>query len=128
MPDCSFCLQPESLLHIVAGCNTYLNEGRLTWRHYSAFKFPVEEIQTIQCTKLYVYLPDYLSPYIVTGSNLRPDTVLSITDNILYIIELTVGFETILSYNALRKELKYLPLPSDLATDYKGIKIYKYLH
>ena len=22
--DCSFCLQPESLLHIVAGCNTYL--------------------------------------------------------------------------------------------------------
>ena len=29
--DCSFCLQPESLLHVVAGCKTYLNEGRFTW-------------------------------------------------------------------------------------------------
>ena len=32
-PDCSFCLMPESLLHIVAGCSTYLNEGRYTRRH-----------------------------------------------------------------------------------------------
>ena len=30
-PDCSFCLQPESLLHIVAGCKTYLEQGRYTW-------------------------------------------------------------------------------------------------
>ena len=29
--DCFFCLQPESLLHVVAGCTTYLNEGRFTW-------------------------------------------------------------------------------------------------
>ena len=33
--DCSFCLQPESLLHVVAGCKTYLNEGRFTWRQLS---------------------------------------------------------------------------------------------
>ena len=33
--DCSFCLQPESLLQIVAGCKRYLNEGRYTWRHDS---------------------------------------------------------------------------------------------
>ena len=32
---CAFCLYPESLLHVVAGCNTYLNEGRFTWRHDS---------------------------------------------------------------------------------------------
>ena len=43
-------------------------------------------------------------------------------DNILYIIELTVGFETNLNNNAHRKELKYRPLLSDLATDYKEIK------
>ena len=28
--DCSFCLQPESVLHVVEGCKTYLNEGRFT--------------------------------------------------------------------------------------------------
>ena len=29
-PDCSFCLLPESLLHIVAGCKSYLEDGRYT--------------------------------------------------------------------------------------------------
>ena len=31
--ECTFCLEPETLLHVVAGCKTYLNEGRFTWRH-----------------------------------------------------------------------------------------------
>ena len=33
--ECSFCCEPESLLHVVAGCKTYLCEGRFTWRHDS---------------------------------------------------------------------------------------------
>ena len=36
---CSFCFRPESLLHVVAGCKTYLDEGRFTWRHNSALQF-----------------------------------------------------------------------------------------
>ena len=32
-PDCSFCLQSESLLHVVAGCKSYLEQGRYTRRH-----------------------------------------------------------------------------------------------
>ena len=28
--DCSFCFLPETFLHVVSGCNTYLNEGRYT--------------------------------------------------------------------------------------------------
>ena len=28
--DCSFCLCPESLLHVVSGCKSYLEEGRYT--------------------------------------------------------------------------------------------------
>ena len=37
--DCSFCLQPESILHVVAGCTKYLEEGRYTWRHDSILHF-----------------------------------------------------------------------------------------
>ena len=33
--DCHFCLKPESLLRVVAGCSNYLNEGRYTWWHDS---------------------------------------------------------------------------------------------
>ena len=29
----------ESLLHVVAGCRSYLSEGRFTWRHDSALNF-----------------------------------------------------------------------------------------
>ena len=41
---------------------------------------------------------------------------------LLLLLVLTVGFETNLNNNAHRKELKYRPLLSDLATDYKEIK------
>ena len=44
--DCSFCLQPESLLHIVAGCKTYLNQGRSTWRHNTALRFLAQTFQS----------------------------------------------------------------------------------
>jgi hypothetical protein len=38
--ECSLCLNPESLLHVVAGCKTYLNEGpHFTWRHDSVLNF-----------------------------------------------------------------------------------------
>ena len=37
--DCSSCTQPESLLHVFAGCKAYLDQGRFTWRHNSALTF-----------------------------------------------------------------------------------------
>ena len=32
---CSFCLQSETLQHVVSSCKTYLEKGRYTWRHNS---------------------------------------------------------------------------------------------
>ena len=64
--------------------------------------------------KLYIDLTGYLSPYIITGDNRHLDILFFTADNILYIIELTVGFETNLNINASRKELKYRPLMVDL--------------
>ena len=122
--DCSFCLQPESLLHVVAGCKMYLNDGRCTWRHNSAFKFLAQTLQSIRSAKLYVDLPGYLSPCIITGDRLRPDILFSTAVNILYIIELTVGFETNLNINASHKELKYRPLQVDLDKAYDRIKFF----
>ena len=119
--DCSFCLQSESLLHIVAGCKTYLDQGRFTWRHNSALRFLAQTLQFVNSSKLYVDLPGYLSPCIITGDSLRPDMILSTVDK-LYIIELTVGFETNLANNARRKELKYRSLVTDLSNDYHSIE------
>ena len=120
---CSFCLQPESLLHVVAGCKKCLDEGRYTWWHSSALSFTPQTLQSIKSAKLYADLPGYLSPCSITDGKLCPDIILATTDNVLYIIEFTVGFEANLNNNAHRKELEYRPLLTDLASDYKQLNL-----
>ena len=107
---------------VTAGCKTYLNEGRFTWRHNSALTFLAQTLQSIRSAKLNVDLSGYISPCIITGDKLRPDILLSTADNILYIIELTMGFETNLNINASRKMLKYRPLLVDLDNAYDRIE------
>ena len=121
-PDCSFCLQSESLLHVVAGCKSYLDQGRYTWRHNTVLRFLAQTLPSLQPSKLFVDLPGYLSPSILTGESLRPDMLLSIEDKCLYIIELTVGFETNLERNAERKEIKYRPLLKQFENKYRKTK------
>ena len=105
--DCSFCLQPESLLHIVAGCSKYLNEGRYTWRHNSALHFIANSTKSVPDSVRYADLLGFVSPSVVTGNTLRPDLVLAISNKCLNILELTVGFENNLLSNFSRKKNKY---------------------
>jgi len=72
--------------------------------------------------KLYVDLPGSLSPFIITGDKLRPNILLSTADNILYIIELTLGFEANLKINPSRKKLKHHPFLVDLDKAYGRIE------
>ena len=80
-PDCSFCLQSESLFHVVAGCKSYLEQGSYTRRHNTVLKFQAQTLPSLQRCKLYVDLPGFLSPSILTGESLRPDMILNIEDN-----------------------------------------------
>ena len=52
-------MKPESLLHVVAGCNNYLNEGRYTWRHNSALHLIALSLQGVTGTTLYADLPGF---------------------------------------------------------------------
>ena len=56
---------------------------------------------------MYIDLPGYLSPSILTGESLHPDMLLSIGDKCLYIIELTVDFDANFEGNSQQKEIKY---------------------
>ena len=85
-------------------------------------KFLAQALPSLQPSKLFVDLPGYLSPSILTGESLRPDMLLSIEDKCLYIIELTVGFETNLERNAERKEIKYQPLLKQFENKYRKTK------
>ena len=72
-------------------------------------------------SSLYVDLPGFLSPCIITGDQLRPDMLLSIGKTTLYVIELTFGSETNLNSNAERKHEQYYQLTRDLSSDFHSI-------
>ena len=103
--ECSFCLNPESLLHVVAGCSFYLE--RFTWRHDSILNFIANNLPSEYIQNIYADLPSFLNPSIITGEEYRPDLLIVTKDNSLYILELTVGYETNLNNNAQRKYQKY---------------------
>ena len=71
---------------------------------------------------LYVGLPCFHSPSIITGDSFRPELVLVLPDNKIYLLELTVGFETNLEVNAERKKAKYQSLMETLRSKYADVK------
>ena len=76
----------------------------------------------MQNSRLYVDIPGFVNPSVLTGDNLRPDLLLAIENECLYILELTVGFESNLQVNANRKRQKYLDLIEEQKTNYDKVK------
>ncbi len=72
----------------------YLNEGRLTWRHNSVLNFIASSLKSAKHSNLYADLPGYISPAVLTGNELRPDLLITLENKCIYILELTVGFES----------------------------------
>ena len=118
---CSFCLKPETLQHVVSSCTVYLEEGRYTWRHNSVLLFLAKTLSSLSNCSIYADLPSFLSPSFITGDSLRPDLALLIDNSSLYIIELTVGFESNVQINSDRKKTKYASLISDLTPAYSNV-------
>ena len=71
--DCQFCLLPETLLHVVAGCKVCLEQGRYTWWHNSVLSFLATSLKVVEGSSLYADIPGFPSPSIITGDDLRPD-------------------------------------------------------
>ena len=71
---------------------------------------------------MYVDLPGFMSPSVVTGDKYRPDLLLTTKDNCLYILELTVGYETNLRNNINRKHEKYKELIMELNSHFTTVK------
>ena len=121
--DCRNCLLPETLLHVVAGCKSYLN--RYTWRHDSVLNFLAKTLSSVSDAKLFADLPGYNSPSIITGDEYRPDMLLITSDNTLYVAELTVGHESNLENNSIRKNYKYSNLVKELKNHYQSVVFVK---
>ena len=71
---------------------------------------------------LFVDLPGLVSPTVITGDSLRPDLLLEVHNKCLYILELTIGYETSLTSSIARKDRKYQDLTRTLKYHYNNVK------
>ena len=121
-PSCSFCLQNETLQHIVSSCKSYLDHGRYNWRHDSVLLCLSKSFSYFPEWSIYADLPSFLTPSLISGDALRPDLILhNKHKNTLYILELTVGFESNLKVNSDRKLNKYKSLVLSLSSSYNAV-------
>ena len=81
----------------------------------------LSSFSSLQNCLLYADLPFFSSPSLITGDSLRPDLVLISPNNTLYLLELTVGFETNIEKNSSRKATKYKPLLRDVNSSYRSV-------
>ena len=71
---CKFCLNSQTLQHVVSGCKVYLHEGRYNWHHDSILKILVTKFKSIRGDlKYYLDIPGFESPSVITGEERRPD-------------------------------------------------------
>ena len=119
---CSFYFQSETLQHIVSSCKSFLEDGRYTWRHNSVLLHLANSLSSFKNTSLFADLPSFPSPSLVTGDSLRPDLVLILNNTSVYLLELTVCFESNITINSDRKLAKYRPLFNSLRTNYTSIR------
>ena len=86
----------QTLGHVVAGCPVHLDERRYNWRHDSVLLNIMKLIPGSVRLKEYADIEDknvrFSNPSVITGDTYRPNIVL-VKDELLVIVELTVGFE-----------------------------------
>ena len=84
-------------------------------------------MSSIKNASLYADLPSFPSPSLITGDSLRPDLVFVLNNTTVYLLELTVGFESNINVNSERKAAKYHHPFTNLRTDYTNINFVKFL-
>ena len=84
--------------------------------------FVANTLQTVNGATLYFDIRGFKIPSIITGDTYRPDLLLSCPNGSLYVVGLTVGYETNLENNVKRKKAKYRELVKQLNQDFNEVK------
>ena len=90
-------------------------------RHNSVLSYLAKSLSSVNHASLYADLPSFPSPSLISGDSLRPDLVLVLNNATVYLLELTVGFESNIKVNSDRKAAKYNPPLTNLRREYTYI-------
>ena len=95
---------------------------RFTWRHNSILNFLALTFHPLRNIVLFVDLPGFSNPSIITGDSHRPDLIIKASSGSLYLLEITVGSESNLESNFKRKYAKYVHLVTELCNSFKNVE------
>ena len=115
---CPLCMGKQTLSHVLNNCPKAMDLRRYSSRHDEVLK-PIAAFANDHLPPSFsitVDLPDssYSFPHHITPTNLRPDLVWwSDSDWVLWLLELTISFETAAEEARLRKRAKYQDLVSE---------------
>ena len=118
---CIACNKPQTLGHVIGGCQIHLKEKRYNYRHDSILLNIVKSISQSDKRRIYADVKGYVSPSVITGEDYRPDIII-VDDKDLYVLELTVGFETNMGLNAMYKQKRYETILDLLKINYVNVK------
>ena len=121
---CYSCSNVQTLQHIVSSCKVHLEQGRYTWRHNSVLKNLVEYLSSVKKDlSFYADVDGFENPSIIAGLEVRPDMIIvNTTIRAIYVIELTIGFETNITKNCTRKTLHYKEFCNALKQRYDTVE------
>ena len=112
-PFCPLCGEQQTLLHVLNACKTALHLRRYNERHDRI----LSELHTTikqnlpPSTSITSDLEDYRFPHHIVSTDLRPDIVCwDELQKIMWLVELTIPYETGFQAAANRKQEKYLDL------------------
>ena len=94
----------KPLQRVVYACKVHLEEGHLyTWRYNSVLKIIADYLQSVTNNiELYCDITGYMSPSVIAGEQNRPDiVVIDKQRSWVFVLELTVSFETRINDNAV---------------------------
>ena len=115
-PNCDLCNRIQTQLHVFSFCSTALKQHRYTWRHNSILVTIIHHLKVLTGPdiQLYADCPDSgLNCTSTLFRSLRPDVVLIYRSEV-YVIELTVPYETNCLIAKRRKEERYRNLKEEL--------------
>ena len=120
--SCLDCGNSQIFLHIMSECEKHLHQGCYNWRHNSVLKALASFLLPRGIGELYVDLGGFHLPLEATDNSKRPDMLTVRPDDTLYLVELTVCYETNMPKNAQIKSNHYETTIKHLKSSFTCVK------
>ena len=105
----------------MGGCKTALHENRYNWRHDLILAVLLNFIKTAKTIKIHCDIEVHMNPSVITGEENLPNMIVTQHESTVFVLELSVGFETNIDLNTKRKANKYKEMLKSLENKFEKV-------